>query len=118
MSFPLFNIMFIFVFALVIGTFIAVFVKGIGQWSKNNASPRLTVSASVVAKRTQVGHHHGGNDGMSHSSYTNYFATFQVESGDRMELEVKSTDFGMLVEGDYGALSFQGTRFLGFERSR
>lgn len=25
-------------------------------------------------------------------------------------------EFGMLVEGDRGKLSFQGTRYLGFER--
>ena len=42
--------------------------------------------------------------------------TFQVESGDRIELQVKGNEYGMLVEGDYGKLSFQGTRYLGFER--
>ena len=26
------------------------------------------------------------------------------------------SDYGMLVEGDIGKLSFQGTRYLGFER--
>lgn len=43
--------------------------------------------------------------------------TFQVESGDRMELQVKGTDYGMLAEGDRGKLHFQGTRYLGFERA-
>ncbi|MBS7029426.1 MAG: DUF2500 domain-containing protein [Faecalibacterium prausnitzii] len=45
------------------------------------------------------------------------YVTFQVESGDRMELEVDGSDYGMLVEGDIGKLSFQGTRYLGFERN-
>lgn len=53
---------------------------------------------------------------MSHT-FTTYYATFQVESGDRMELEVDDSDYGMLVEGDTGKLSFQGTRYLGFERN-
>ena len=40
-----------------------------------------------------------------------------VESGDRVELTVSGSDYGMLVEGDIGKLSFQGTRYLGFERN-
>ncbi|MCI9457297.1 MAG: DUF2500 domain-containing protein, partial [Oscillospiraceae bacterium] len=42
----------------------------------------------------------------------------QVESGDRMEFQVQDTDYGLLVEGDRGKLTFQGTRFLGFEREK
>ena len=30
------------------------------QWNKNNHSPRLTVPATVVAKRTNVTRHHHG----------------------------------------------------------
>lgn len=44
------------------------------------------------------------------------YVTFQVESGDRMELNVSGTEYGMLIEGDYGELTFQGTRYLGFVR--
>ena len=33
-----------------------------------------------------------------------------------MELKVPRGEFGLLVEGDEGVLSFQGTRYLGFER--
>ena len=58
--------------------------------------------------------HHTDNT-MMHT-FTTYYATFQVESGDRMELEVDGSDYGMLVEGDIGKLMFQGTRYLGFER--
>ena len=39
-----------------------------------------------------------------------------MESGDRMELSVTGREYGMLSEGDAGRLSFQGTRYLGFER--
>ena len=42
--------------------------------------------------------------------------TFQVESGDRMELPVSGREYGMLAEGDIGKLTFQGTRYLSFER--
>lgn len=111
----LFPIMFFGVFAIVIGTFIMVFIKGISQWNKNNNSPRLTVDAFVVDKRTNVSHHTSGQHHHHHTS-TTYYVTFQVESGDRMELQVDGSEFGMLCENDFGKLTFQGTRYLGFER--
>ncbi len=83
-SFSVFPVMFLLVFLLIIGVFIAVLVKGISTWYKNNNSPRLTVAAKIVSKRTHVSHHtHAG-------------------AGD-------TTGFGKL--------SFQGTRYLSFERS-
>lgn len=111
--------MFYIVFFLVIGIFIFTFAKGIGQWHKNNNSPRLSVEATVVTKRTQVSHHHHHHHHSGHmhsSNSTSYYVTFQVASGDRMELHIPSYEYGMLVEGDCGILSFQGTRYLGFER--
>lgn len=118
MGFDMFSIMFTIVFVLVIGTFIVTAVKGIGQWNKNNNSPRLTVPATVVSKRTNVTrHHHGGANGHHHHhTSTTYYVTFQVESGDRMELHVAGHEYGLLVEGDNGRLTFQGTLYLGFER--
>ena len=120
-GFGLFGIMFTLVFILVFGMFIVIAVKGISQWNKNNHSPRLTVPATVVAKRTNVSHHHHHNHagtGMHHTTHsTTYYVTFQVESGDRMELQMTGQEFGLLIEGNRGNLSFQGTRYLGFERT-
>ena len=111
----IFEYMFTIVFVLVIGTFIVTAVKGIAQWNKNNNSPRLTVPVTVVSKRTNVSHHHHGTTNAHHTS-TTYYVTFQVESGDRMELHVTGQEYGMLIEGDIGNLTFQGTRYLGFDR--
>ncbi len=113
-----FGIMFVLIFVLVIGVFIFNIVRGISQWDKNNNSPRLKVPAVIVAKRTDVSvHHHGDSMNSVHNTRsTTYYVTFQVESGDRMELQVNGSEYGMLVEGDHGNLSFQGTRYLGFER--
>lgn len=111
------------VFLLVIGVFVATMVSGLRTWNRNNQSPRLTVPAVVVTKRTEVSHHHAnaedasGAHGFHTTSATWYYVTFQVESGDRMEFAVGGTDFGMLAEGDHGNLSFQGTRYLSFERT-
>lgn len=112
----LFPIMFGLVFILVIGVFIVTIVRGIAQYGKNEASPRLTVDATVATKRADVSHgHHDGS--MMHSSSTTYYVTFEVESGDRMELKLSGSEYGQLAEGDIGRLTFQGTRYLAFERT-
>jgi len=120
MEFQIFKVLFFLVFFGILGVFIFTAIQGLRQWNKNNHSPRLTVPATVVAKRTNVSHHHHnhGNNGMHHTSHsTTYYVTFQVESGDRMELHVAGHEFGMLVEGDQGKLTFQGTRYHSFERN-
>ena len=108
--FPIiFTLMFVFVFGMIIMTF----AKGLKQEHKNNQSPRLTVPATVLAKRDQVNVHH--HDHHRHTT-TRSVVTFEVESGDRMELQMSGSEYGMLIEGDQGKLTFQGTRFLSFER--
>ena len=123
LMFSVFPLIFFVMFAIVISMFIVTAVKGIGQWNKNNNSPRLTVDAVVVAKRSDVSHHRHANagdatgaHGYHTSTSTRYYVTFQVDSGDRMELNMPGSEYGLLVEGDRGRLTFQGTRYLGFER--
>jgi len=110
------------IFVVILTSIIVNAVKGGIQWNKNNHSPQLSVEAKVVAKRMAVSHHahhHGDDMAMHHSAYSStYYATFEVQSGDRMEFRVPDREYGLLVEGDIGTLSFQGTRYLGFERSR
>lgn len=110
-GFGLFEVLFTLSFVVVFGIFIVVGVRSLSQWNKNNHSPRLSVPATVVAKRTNVTYHNTG-----HHTSTTYYVTFQVESGDRMELQVEGAAYGLLVEGDQGNLTFQGTRYLGFDR--
>ena len=108
------------VFAAVLGMFLFMAVQGVRTWNQNNHSPRLTVPATVTAKRTDVTHHHhhgAGNHHHTSSTSTWYYATFQVESGDRMELSLSGAEYGLLAEGDRGNLTFQGTRYLSFERA-
>ena len=115
----LFPIMFLLIFVMIIFTF----VKGITTWHKNNNSPCLTVSARIVEKRQDTTHNKQpvagditGAHGYHTISNTSYYITFQVESGDRMELSVSGSEYEILTEGDTGKLTFQGTRYLGFER--
>ena len=123
MVFSLVSVLFPLFFLLVFGIMAAALIQGILQWNRNNHSPRLTIDALVVAKRTNVSHHRHANagdatgaHGCHTTSSTTYYVTFQADSGDRMELPVGGADYGQLVEGDRGKLTFQGTRYLGFER--
>ena len=112
----MFSIMFFIVFALIVGTIIINAIKGISEWSNNNKQPILDINCKVVSKRISVSHtdssgvHHGS------SSHTSYYVTFEFESKDRTEFCVNGKEYGMIAEGDYGKLKFQGTRFLEFNR--
>lgn len=107
LGFGAFGVMFMLMSLLFIGIFIFIIVKLISDNQKDKRSPVLSVPATVVTKRTHVAGDH---------AHTSYFATFQVPSGDRMELKVPHDHFGYLVEGDQGTVTFQGTRFLSFQR--
>ena len=114
---PIFiGIIFVIIF---IGIIVSLF-SGLRQWKKNEDSPCLSVPAIVKIKRTNVtrhSHHHDHNS-HSHSSSTTYFITFEFESGDRSEFHVSGKEYGMLAEGDIGTLTFQGTRYIDFTRTK
>ena len=115
----LFPLMFLVVFIFIISTIVGSLVSGAKRKHKNDQSPRVTADAKVVSKRMQVGQNRqssGDNDMMRSYTYSKYFVTFEFESGDRLELPVDGSEYGLLVEGDAGKLSFQGTRYLGFQR--
>ncbi len=106
-----FTFMMIPVLILIIWIFIIfAFIHIVKQRRYNKNQPQLAVMATVVTKRVNAGY----NSDMPRSRY---FATFQVESGDRMEFIVPAQEYGMLAEGDYGKLRFQGNQYLSFERA-
>jgi hypothetical protein len=118
---------FVFVFVLIavviVGSIIFRVGRGVSEWADNNEQPVLTVPSKVVAKRTTlevssnfVGS--GSNSTYNHgtSSSTSYFVTFEFTSGDRKEFNLSAHQYGLLAENDRGELTFQGTRFNGFQR--
>ncbi len=116
---PLMTVL-IVVFAVL---FLGAIGKGLWVWIRNNRSPVETVDATVTAKRTKVTGHGRTMAARTASAmydtgstYTDYFATFELADGKRVKLRVKDAEFGMLSEGDRGRLTFQGTRYHGFER--
>lgn len=106
------------VFVIIVGTIIFRLVRGVGEWSRNNGLPVLTVRARIVSKRSKVSHSSDpdGAGPMTSSTRTSYYVTYQLDSGDRMEFAVRGQEYGLLAEGDVGDLTFQGTRYHGFRR--
>ena len=104
---PLFTLLFSVVFFGIFGFIVYNLAKSAKRERQNDKAPQLTVECTIVTKRLQVRGDH---------SHTTYYVTFQVASGDRMELPVPHNQYGLLVEGDHGKLTFQGTRYLQFER--
>ncbi len=91
----------------VVGILFAL-LKTLTEWQYNNQQPVLSVAARVVAKRTEV----SGRE----NTLTYHYCTFEVTDGTRHELRVTGKEYGILVEGDIGTLTYQGTRYQGFDR--
>ncbi|WP_227793575.1 DUF2500 domain-containing protein [Paenibacillus guangzhouensis] len=98
-------------FVVVIIAFIVKAVGAAGKWSSNNATDPVTRPCKVVAKRSKVW---GGSGDFS--ANTDYFITFEFEDRTRLELKIRNEQYGVIVEGDDGEVTYQGTRFKHFER--
>ena len=105
------TVLFFLTFAATIGLMIFMIVRSVSAQKKNDSQPKLTVPATVISKRTDL--YRRRNMGIGS---TVYFVTFQVQSGDRIELHLSGQEFGLLQEGDRGSLTFRGREFIGFTR--
>lgn len=108
---------------IVFGGFILVFgiilfrgIQSLSQWHSNNKAEVIEVNATVKDKRDEI-RIYGGHETRARSS-TNYYVTFELSNLERVQLKVKSSDYGLLSIGDEGRLNYQGTRFNSFERNR
>ncbi|MBY3621615.1 DUF2500 domain-containing protein [Acinetobacter sp. CUI P1] len=100
-----------FIFAIVVGVFLYAIVSGLRIWMGNNASEVVKRAVTVVDKRTEV----WGGSGES-SANTNYYVTFEMDEQSRIELPVRADRYGLMIVGDQGELTYQGTRFKEFHR--
>lgn len=106
-----FDFMFTIVPIIIAAGFLFVFgtiIYSAVNTAKDKTKPVIPVKAKIVNKRAHVWGDH---------SHTSYYATFELENGERMELAIPQDKSGYLVEGDTGTLSFQGNLFVSFERS-
>ncbi len=116
--FSAFGLLFSVMVMLVVGTILYRIVSGVSEWADNNNQPILSVPARVATKRHSTSvHHHHSDTHISDSASTTYYVTFELESGERREFRVRDKEFGMLADDDTGTLEYQGTRYLGFNRT-
>ncbi|GGF94870.1 DUF2500 domain-containing protein [Paenibacillus aceti] len=108
-AFPIFLV-------VILGVMLLTSASGLRRYFANNRQPVLNVTSIIVSKRTEVSHRHDTEQSVNRSD-TKYFITFEVESGDRLEFAVSGQEYGRCSEGDEGKLTFQGSRYYGFERS-
>ncbi len=78
-------------------------------------APIDTIKAKVIAKRTDVSGSHFHNDSLNMIN-THYYVTFELYNKERKEFIVDSNDYGLLIEGDEGMLTYQGIIFKSFDR--
>ncbi|WP_211750147.1 DUF2500 domain-containing protein [Paenibacillus sp. Marseille-Q4541] len=112
--FDFFGTVFPVVFVVILGIIAFSIGKEALQWGKNKKQPVLTVHSRITGRRIQVQQQTNQSEG--NSTRTMYYVTFEVESGDRLEFKVGGKDYGLCSEGDQGRLTFQGTRYIGFDR--
>ena len=106
-----FKFFFGLILLFVVGVIVYTVTRGLSIWMSNNRAERKTVWCKVVDKRTEV----WGGAGDA-SANTNYYITFEFEDRTRKEFYVKPNQYGLIVVGDQGELTYQGTRFVGFAR--
>lgn len=98
------------IFIIVIGTVLVRLLS----YGKQKTKPKETVGARIISKRQHVWSRNSNSS--VGGSRTTYYATFELESGNRVEYMVPSNQIGILAEGDVGTLTHQGTLFVGFSR--
>jgi hypothetical protein len=99
---------FILLPTIIISFVIYVLISKRKQRKANEKLPILSVKAKVVSKRMRV---EGGQ-----YTRTLYFVTFEPDKSDRKEFKVDGSEYGKLIEGDLGTLTFQGNQYRGFQR--
>lgn len=93
---------------ILLGVIILIYaINYIYEKKKDAKILTTTVTARVIAKRMpSLGR--AGSD---------YFVTFELESGERIELNVSGSQYGLCMEGDDGILKHkEGKTFVSFER--
>nr|WP_300148460.1 DUF2500 domain-containing protein [Propionicimonas sp.] len=116
-DFDSFNQSFAMMQGLVVVFFIAVVVMivvGVVNRARvaarDNAAPEVSAAARVLDRRIETT---GGGDT---TVSQRYFVSFEQPSGERFELEVPESEYGLLAVGDNGTVAMKGTRYLGFAR--
>lgn len=110
-------ISFIVMFSIIIGLSLIIVVR---QWWKNKRSPLIVTQSTISDKRIEE-HYIRSKKNAGLGYWTRkvliYYITFNLEGGEHIELRVNKLEYAELKKGASGKLTFQGTRYIGFEGS-
>ena len=109
-------ILFIIPFVAIVGISIIFIVV---HWIKNKRPPRIVVHSAISNKRIQMDNVYrlrNAAPGMRTHKLITYYVTFDLETGEQIELRVSKLKYSELRKGCKGKLTFQGTRYIGFEK--
>lgn len=91
----------VFVCLVIIVIICMVYANTIICWFKNNRAPVHMIGASVLTKELNE---------------NKYYVCFGLKDGGIKRLLVDSYVYLSLIEGEKGILTYQGTRFIRYER--
>lgn len=104
-------------FAITMAIAIAMIVVGIIRLKRKIHFPKYTVNATVVSKRAKARRHGKKTDtGTQIVTDTFCYVTFKESDMNILELKVSVNEYMALNKGESGKLTFQGAKFLGFEK--
>jgi hypothetical protein len=112
---PVFIGVFVLAFVAILVFIIVQIRRQSAVWAENNRKPILSERSRIVAKRSATSGSVSEGSGGTVTTY--YFATFENDMGERKEFWLDGGAYGLLVEGDEGTLTYQGTRYHRFERN-
>lgn len=104
-----------------IGWIAVQYIRAKRRWQQQAETPPQTCPAQVAAKQAVQGSR-TVLSAVSPTSFdreqvTDHTVTFRLESGEERTFSVEEPVFRLVAVGDQGVLSFQGDRFLGFDRT-
>lgn len=101
---------------------LSLLVTVIVQEHKNKHAPKLTVNAVITSKRiSNIRNNHSkdvANQALYTVATTDFYVTFKFENGKKREFMIGPTEYGRLFKGEKGKLTYQGNRFLSFEKEK
>lgn len=108
---------FMILFIVVIGVMVAYVLF---RWLKDRSSPKITTMAKIISKETNKVRHRSkrvAGIGRRTTYSDEYYITFQLDAGNTLQLFIRTeAEYERLHEGDKGKLTFQGKRYIGFEK--
>ena len=101
----IFEIVFWLIFSVIATSIFLMIGYGIFSTYKETKLPLQEVKVKIIGKTIR-----------RRNEFEHYYMTFEQKSGERFELEVKSEDYGLYIEGDEGYVIYQGTKMQTFIR--